>query len=269
MSCGSIEFMGSTYYLISAHFHVPGEHQFDNRPYPMGLHMIHNTIPADGGSGTGDYLVHEVNFDAVDRALYDEPHSPAQELNDMWEYMDAESGTAMFDLGKFVVDDSGWYTYNGSLTTPPCTEGIRWFVQASPIKIVQKQMQRFLKYIDGHPGNARPLQALHGREVDYVVDRAPNPCHVDNKYMPHHKITDLMPGGEEGDLVYCSVFFQEVMRKTPNKEYTEWNDVICNTRVHNSGRNTVGDFLTYFSDHGCCNGGWNACYDHIEKEMVH
>jgi carbonic anhydrase len=59
--------------------------------------------------------------------------------------MDAESGTAMFDLGKFVVDDSGWYTYNGSLTTPPCTEGIRWFVQASPIKIVQKQMQRFLK----------------------------------------------------------------------------------------------------------------------------
>ena len=49
----------------------------------MGLHMIHNTIPADGGSGTGDYLVHEVNFDAVDRALYDEPHSPAQELNDM------------------------------------------------------------------------------------------------------------------------------------------------------------------------------------------
>jgi carbonic anhydrase len=58
--------------------------------------------------------------------------------------------------------DRNYYTFDGSLTTPPCSEGVEWFVLKTPIEISIGQIATFAKF---YPMNARPIQPMNGREV--------------------------------------------------------------------------------------------------------
>ena len=66
--------------------------------------------------------------------------------------------------------DEGHYDYSGSLTTPPCTEGVQWVVQATPVSVKQSQIDAFWNYLGGYPGNARNIQSLNGRTITFNVD---------------------------------------------------------------------------------------------------
>ena len=74
------------------------------------------------------------------------------------------SGTAsmQFDAGKLVPPQKTFYHYQGSLTTPPCTEGVEWVVFNTPVELSQQQIVAFRSRF---PANARPPQPLNGRKV--------------------------------------------------------------------------------------------------------
>ena len=66
------------------------------------------------------------------------------------------------DASDLLPSKRGYYTFDGSLTTPPCSEGVRWFVLKAPATFSAAEIAAFAKL---YPMNARPVQPLHGREV--------------------------------------------------------------------------------------------------------
>ena len=62
-----------------------------------------------------------------------------------------------------------FYHYSGSFTTPPCTEGVLWFVQARPVSVTRQLIEDMIEHLGGHPGTARPTQPINGREIEYNV----------------------------------------------------------------------------------------------------
>ena len=66
------------------------------------------------------------------------------------------------DPSELLPADRSYFSYVGSLTTPPCTEGVRWFVLKDPVTVSSSEIGTFTKL---YPRNARPLQPVNGREV--------------------------------------------------------------------------------------------------------
>ena len=86
----------------------------------------------------------------------------------LWPHLPQKSGTTekvteMINPGGFFPADRGYWTFAGSLTAPPCTEGVRWFVFENPITLSLEQLRAF-SYI--FKVNSRPLQDAHGRRIE-------------------------------------------------------------------------------------------------------
>jgi carbonic anhydrase len=71
--------------------------------------------------------------------------------------------TDLVNPGGLLPADRGYWTYMGSLTTPPCTEGLRWFVFEQPITLSREQLHQFTQI---YRMNSRPLQDTHGRRIE-------------------------------------------------------------------------------------------------------
>jgi carbonic anhydrase len=86
----------------------------------------------------------------------------------LWQNLPAKKETEVvksdvsIDAADLLPKGRGYYTFTGSLTTPPCSEGVTWFVMKEPSPISAQQVARFGKL---YPMNARPVQPLHGRTV--------------------------------------------------------------------------------------------------------
>jgi carbonic anhydrase len=86
----------------------------------------------------------------------------------IWEHVPVQRGVGNsvplvhINTRDLLPTDHAYYTFLGSVTTPPCTEDVRWFVLKKPITASAKQIEIFTKE---YPGNARPLQPLNGRVV--------------------------------------------------------------------------------------------------------
>lgn len=147
---------GRTYRLVQFHWHTPSEHWLDGEPYPMELHFVH----ADGD----DLLV----LGALVREGKANP-----ELDKLWSTLPRKPGDRTevhgFDLAKLLPASLNSYRYAGSLTTPPCDEGVQWVLLAEPIELSAEQIATFQELFlgtDRFPaGNARPLQPRNDREI--------------------------------------------------------------------------------------------------------
>jgi len=142
---------GSTYDLLQFHFHTPSEHTIAGEAFPMEVHFVHRN--ADGGSAViGVMLVEgeEDNeaFAPVFNALPAEKSDPT-----------AVEG-AMIDVNAMLPEDQLYYTYRGSLTTPPCSEGVRWIVMTTPVELSAEQIEAFQAIFEF---NARPVQPINLR----------------------------------------------------------------------------------------------------------
>ena len=149
---GSITVDGMDFDLKQFHFHAPSENQINGKSFPLEAHLVH----AD----------HDGNL-AVVAVLFTEGKAN-KVLEQAWKQMPQDKG-AKVALSS-VVDPLGllpanhdYYRFNGSLTTPPCTEGVRWLVMKETTTASAEQIEAF-KHVIHHPNN-RPVQAVNARTI--------------------------------------------------------------------------------------------------------
>ncbi len=145
-----IEIDGERYDLVQFHFHAPSEHKISSIPYDLEMHLVHKN--AEGKLAVVAVLFEEGKTNAV--------------LAPLWKVMPSAGETnpepIAFDVGKTLPSRHTYYEYPGSLTTPPCTEGVKWFVLTMPGEVASKQVDEFVRVVTF---NARPVQPLSGRKV--------------------------------------------------------------------------------------------------------
>ena len=147
-----ISVAGKKYELLQFHFHHPAEEQVSGTSYPLVAHLVHKS--ADGKLAVVAVLFAQgAANDFVERLWMNLPKEQGKE---------STVPGAEVDVSTLLPASHGYFTYDGSLTTPPCTEGVTWFVLKTPVQISQNEIATFAgKY----PHNARPVQQLHGRVI--------------------------------------------------------------------------------------------------------
>lgn len=143
---------GSVYKLVQFHFHTPSEEQVNYRNYAMVAHLVHK-------NNEGQLAVVAVLLD---------PGEANPLINKVWTYMPLDLNDrvrmpgGIIDMNELLPKDQRYYQFMGSLTTPPCTEGVLWMVLKTPTQISREQLRLFQQLF---PNNARPVQPIHGRPV--------------------------------------------------------------------------------------------------------
>ena len=147
----SISVMGRTYRLVQMHFHRPSEERIDGRSFEMVMHLVHKDD--------------EGHLAVV--AVLIEPGAEHPVIQTFWNNLPLETDlelapTAAIDINKLLPETRTYYTYMGSLTTPPCTEGVLWMVLKKPLQISPEQIAIFSRL---YRNNARPIQPANNRLI--------------------------------------------------------------------------------------------------------
>ena len=140
------------YQLLQFHFHRPSEERIQGKSYQMVAHLVH--ADSEGKlavvavlleKGTANSTIQEI-WDKLPKTQGKEETVPGVEIN----------------ASGLLPKNTTYYTYPGSLTTPPCTEGVTWLILKTPVDLSSEQIDRFAKI---YPHNARPIQPLGDRVV--------------------------------------------------------------------------------------------------------
>lgn len=147
---------GVRFGLAQYHFHAPSEHAIDGRRFPLEAHFVMS-------NAAGELAVLGI--------LYEEgEHAPAFDLIIGYLPQSADQGRHLEDLDLDVEElkqiPERVYAYRGSMTTPPCSEGVRWFVGAEPETLSAGQLEALTSHLHD---NARPLQPRGDRELRLVT----------------------------------------------------------------------------------------------------
>ena len=141
---------GVAYELLQFHFHRPSEEKIDGKPMAMVVHFVHKN--AEGKLAVLGVLLKEGNENPGIKTLW--THMPLEEGPEV-----APEGVG-FNPGNLLPREFDFYSYEGSLTTPPCTEGVRFFILKSTVNVAKEQVAAF-----PFKRNARPVQEPNGREI--------------------------------------------------------------------------------------------------------
>lgn len=151
----SIILNGTTYRLIQFHIHTPSEHQLQGRAYPLEIHFVHQG-PAGQVAVIGVFV---------------KGGTANTELQKMIDHLPTDHHVAhtiqgeTLNTNELLPTKRDFYHLMGSLTTPPCTEGLQWVVMATPITASPAQIMQIRGATGG--SNARPVQPLNGRYVSF------------------------------------------------------------------------------------------------------
>jgi carbonic anhydrase len=152
VSGSNISLLGKGYELIQFHFHRPAEERVNGRSFDMVAHFEHKSD--DGRLAVVAVLMEK----GVENPF----------IQTLWSYIPLEKNEAVappnviVDPTVFLPVDRGYYTYMGSLTTPPCTENVQWFVMKQPVQVSAEQIAIFSRL---YRNNARPVQPSSGRLI--------------------------------------------------------------------------------------------------------
>jgi carbonic anhydrase len=146
-----------SYALRQYHFHSPSEHTVNGSHYPMELHLVH-VSEEKKLAVIGVFIQEGRHNEAFDRIWSNLPTQPGQEVH---------HENVQVDVDHILPENRATYRYLGSLTTPPCSEDVRWFVYSEPIELSINQIKAFQKIFHG---NNRPTQPLNDRTLLYDVD---------------------------------------------------------------------------------------------------
>ncbi len=147
----SIEVNGRRYALQQFHFHRPSEERVNGRQFEMDAHLVHKD--AEGRLAVVAVLL--------------ERGAAQPLLQTVWNNLPLEKNEEFtartpIDLNQLLPTDRRYYTYMGSLTTPPCSEGVLWMVMQQPVPMSAQQIDIFSRL---YPMNARPIQQAAGRII--------------------------------------------------------------------------------------------------------
>ncbi|WP_013324879.1 carbonic anhydrase [Gloeothece verrucosa] len=139
------------YELKQFHFHAPSEHTIKGTVKPMELHLVHKNQNKE--IAVVGILIEQ-----------DEKHPIIEKI---WPYISLEQGkkkipNVTINAIDFIPKEQSYYKYIGSLTTPPCTEGVNWFVFKQPIQLSAEQIKQFRQI---YQLNARPVQPLDQHKI--------------------------------------------------------------------------------------------------------
>jgi carbonic anhydrase len=140
------------YQLTQFHFHHPSEEHINGEGFDMVVHLVHS-------DASGNLAVVAVLL---------KPGKVNTGLQTVWDHLPKEKDKeitvegALINAGDLLPVNRGYYTYSGSLTTPPCTEGVTWFVLKTPEEISSGEVETFAKL---YPHDTRPMQKLEGRVI--------------------------------------------------------------------------------------------------------
>jgi carbonic anhydrase len=150
-SDNSIAVLGRRYRLKQFHFHRPSETRVAGRSFEMEAHLVHQ-------DDEGRLAVLAVLFDRGN------PNPAVQQVwnNLPLEKHEEQPARAVLDPAALLPEDRRYYTFMGSLTTPPCSEGVLWMVLKQPMALSPAQIELFARL---YPNNARPVQPSAGRMV--------------------------------------------------------------------------------------------------------
>ncbi len=160
-----IEVDGVRYQLLQFHFHAPSEHTVAGESFDMEMHLVHKS--EEGSLAVVGLLIekgkHNSELESVWAHLPDTAGETRniENVNIDLQLMLSPTGTAQ------TVSD--YYRYDGSLTTPPCSEEVQWIVLTTPVEMSEAQIAAFKAIIHN---NNRPVQPLNGRKlfVDSIGD---------------------------------------------------------------------------------------------------
>ena len=143
---------GKEFNLIQFHFHTPSENTIDGKYYPMEAHFVHSTKK-------GELAVLAVMFK---EGKYN-PNLEKLTIN-LPKHIGEEKDISKSNLKAkdLLPGNLDYYRFNGSLTTPPCSEGVRWFVLKTPVEISKSQIDKFEKIMGK---NNRPTQPINARII--------------------------------------------------------------------------------------------------------
>lgn len=148
----SFSLTGKSYTLQKIAFHRPSEERIDGRRFDMSAHLIHKAD--DGQLAIIAVLIERGNENPF--------------IQTLWNNLPLEKGlevappAATIDLEALLPTSRNYYAYMGSLTTPPCTEGVLWLVMKQPVQVSQQQVDIFSRL---YRHNARPVQPTNGRLI--------------------------------------------------------------------------------------------------------
>jgi carbonic anhydrase len=147
----SIEVNGSKYELVQFHFHAPSEHTLNGKHADAELHLVHKS--ASGQLAVVGVFINKGSENRALKPVFDNLPTRAGTANNLDQPVNPES---LLPIRRTT------YRYEGSLTTPPCSEGVTWLIMTAPIQLSPKQLATFDKLFKG---NDRPVQPLNGRTL--------------------------------------------------------------------------------------------------------
>jgi len=147
---GGLKIGNQAYKLLQYHFHTPSEEAINGVHFKMNVHLVHQ-------NAAGKLAVIGVNFKEGAKNTY---------LDSFWSKLPRTKGAKVVlnlpSLSGILPANLGYFTYAGSLTTPPCSEGVQFYILKDPVSISVEQLSTFQKL---YPMNARPLQPLNERVI--------------------------------------------------------------------------------------------------------
>ena len=155
-----LTFKGKSYELTQFHFHHHSEHLVEGVAFPLELHLVHSDR-AGATAVVGIFFQEEEGHDN---------HTIAPIWQQIPAFTSATAGDKQvleqrIDLCSLLPDDFSAWVYQGSLTTPPCTEGVEWIILRKAMSISPAQLRLFKQH---YQRNCRPIQTLGSRTVFYL-----------------------------------------------------------------------------------------------------
>ncbi len=143
---------GKIFTLKQFHFHTPSENLINGKSFPVEAHFVH-------ADNDGNLAVIGVMYDIGEENTA---------LKKIWQQMPVEAGkkagmTSRVRADHLMPENKEYYRFNGSLTTPPCTEGVLWMVMKNPVSVSEAQVKQLAEALK-HPNN-RPVQPVNARPV--------------------------------------------------------------------------------------------------------
>jgi len=143
---------GKKYELKQFHFHRPSEETIDGKGYEMVVHLVH--ADEEGNLAVVAVLLQKGQDNPLVHELWKDLPKEKEKEEDL--------DSVLIDVARLLPADRGYYTFPGSLTTPPCSENVTWFVLKRPVKVSTEEIEQFSEL---YRHDARPAQTLYGRLV--------------------------------------------------------------------------------------------------------